>query len=85
MQARERGMTLLEVLLAMTVLALGVFAAAALHLRSVQASGSALREMHALQLARSQLEQARAAGTLEVGDGAAQRRSPLTLPGRVLP
>ncbi|QVM90681.1 type IV pilus modification protein PilV [Pseudomonas entomophila] len=73
MQVREAGMTLLEVLLAMAVLALGVFASAALQLRSLQLSDSAHLDGQAVRLARNMLERARAVGTLTVGEEAAWR------------
>lgn len=70
---KEGGMTLLEVLVAMTLLALGVFMAASLQLRGVQASDSARREGQALLLLQSMLERVRAAGTLSAADQAAWR------------
>ncbi|QXH36532.1 type IV pilus modification protein PilV [Pseudomonas muyukensis] len=73
MQAKEGGMTLLEVLLAMTVLALGVFAAAALQVRGMQAADSARRDGLALQLAQGMLEQVRARGALDAGEEGAWR------------
>ncbi|WP_081941293.1 type IV pilus modification protein PilV [Pseudomonas soli] len=73
MRAKEGGMTLLEVLLAMTVLALGVFAAAALQVRGMQAAESARRDGQALQLAQGMLERVRASGTLEAGEESAWR------------
>lgn len=60
MWGREGGMTLLEVLVAMTVLALGVFMAAAIQVRGLHASDSAWREGQALQLLQGMLERARA-------------------------
>ncbi|MDH0304681.1 MULTISPECIES: type IV pilus modification protein PilV [unclassified Pseudomonas] len=71
MRTREGGMTLLEVLLAMTVLALGLFASAALQLRGLQATDGARRTGQALQLAQGMLERTRAAGSLEAGVQAA--------------
>lgn len=73
MRVREAGMTLLEVLLAMTVLALGVFASAASQLRGLQVSDSAHLDAQAVQLAQSLMERARAAGTLTASDEAAWR------------
>ncbi|WP_275679409.1 type IV pilus modification protein PilV [Pseudomonas entomophila] len=73
MQVREAGMTLLEVLLAMAVLALGVFASAALQLRSLQVSDSAQLDGQAVQLAQNMLERARSVGTLTAGEEAAWR------------
>lgn len=71
MGAREGGMTLLEVLLAVTVLTLGLFASAALQLRGLQAVEGARREAQALQLAQGMLERVRAAGAIEAGEEAA--------------
>ncbi|MDH0646166.1 prepilin-type N-terminal cleavage/methylation domain-containing protein [Pseudomonas sp. GD03858] len=71
MRAREGGMTLLEILLAMTVLALGLFASAALQLRGMQATEGARLSGQALQLAQGMLEQGRAAGSLDAGAQAA--------------
>ncbi|AZL72292.1 MULTISPECIES: type IV pilus modification protein PilV [Pseudomonas] len=71
MWAREGGMTLLEVLVAMMVLALGVFMAAALQVRGLQASDNARREGQALQLLQGMLERVRAAGALSAADQAA--------------
>lgn len=73
MQAKETGMTLLEMLLAMGVLALGVFASAALQLRSLQVSDSAQLDGQAVLLAQNMLERARAVGTLMAGEEAAWR------------
>lgn len=81
MRVSEAGMTLLEVLLAMTVLALGVFASAALQLRSLQVSDSAHLDAQAVQLAQRLLETARAAGTLTASDEAAWRRQVLEVLG----
>lgn len=50
---RQQGMTLIEVLVAMTVLALGLFAAANLQLRALQATDSALRSTQAAYLEHS--------------------------------
>ncbi|MGO3987107.1 prepilin-type N-terminal cleavage/methylation domain-containing protein [Pseudomonas sp. SAS7] len=44
MHARQRGMTLLEVLLAVVVVAVGMFATAAIQLQALQAADSARRE-----------------------------------------
>ncbi|MDF9618545.1 type IV pilus modification protein PilV [Pseudomonas entomophila] len=73
MQVGEAGMTLLEVLLAMAVLALGVFASAALQLRSLQVSDSAHLDGQAVRLAQNMLERARAVGSLTAGEEAAWR------------
>lgn len=64
MDARERGMTLLEVVLTIVVLALGLFAAAAQQMRGLQALDDARRETQAVFLAQGLLERSRAAGTL---------------------
>ncbi len=71
MDVRERGMTLLEVLLAVTVLTLGLFASAALQLRGLQAVEGARREGQALHLAQGMLERVRAAEAIEAGEEAA--------------
>ncbi|MBF8721563.1 prepilin-type N-terminal cleavage/methylation domain-containing protein [Pseudomonas sp. NY15372] len=68
MEARERGMTLLEVLLTIVVLALGLFAAAAQQMRGLQALDEARREAQAVFLAQGVLERSRAAGTLAPGE-----------------
>lgn len=65
MRINERGMTLLEVLLALLVLALGLFAAAALQLRALQASEASRQDTQAVQLAQELLERVRAAGALD--------------------
>lgn len=62
MHARQRGMTLLEVLLAVLVVALGMFAAAALQLQGLRATEAALDDMQNVLAAHSLHEQARAAG-----------------------
>ncbi|WP_323744564.1 type IV pilus modification PilV family protein [Pseudomonas sp. UFMG81] len=73
MWGRESGMTLLEVLVAMTVLALGVFMAAAIQVHGLHASDSVRREGQALQLLQGMLERARARGALSAVDTAAWR------------
>ncbi|QXH55973.1 type IV pilus modification protein PilV [Pseudomonas maumuensis] len=73
MRAKEGGMTLLEVLLTMMVLALGMFAAAALQVRGMQAVERAQRDGQALQLAQGMLERVRASGTLDAGEESAWR------------
>ncbi|MNG89969.1 hypothetical protein D3C76_717520 [compost metagenome] len=78
MRTTEQGMTLLEVLLAVLVVAIGMFAAAALQLRALQASDTARRDGQAAWLAYSQREQARAAAD-------APRRSTLGLQRRGQP
>lgn len=70
MNARAGGMALLEVLVAMAVLALGLVSAAALQVRAAQAFDGAWRESQALQLAQDMLEQARAAGQLSAAEAA---------------
>jgi len=57
-------MTLLEVLLTISVLALGMFAAAAQQLRGLQVSDEAGRTSQAVFLAQGLFERGRAAGTL---------------------
>ncbi|MCE5991336.1 prepilin-type N-terminal cleavage/methylation domain-containing protein [Pseudomonas sp. NY15349] len=59
MRARQWGMTLLEVLLAMVVVAVGVFAAAGLLLQALQATDSAHREGQAALAAHSERERSR--------------------------
>ncbi|MCO7595390.1 hypothetical protein NJI34_39135 [Pseudomonas sp. S 311-6] len=63
-------MTLLEVLLAMGVLALGLFATAALQVRALQVLDNTRRDSQAIHLAQGLLERARAAGRLEAGEQA---------------
>lgn len=65
MPMRQRGMTLLEVMIAVVVLALGLIASAGLQLRALQATDSARRDTQAVYLAQGILENARAAGRLE--------------------
>ncbi|WP_449429973.1 prepilin-type N-terminal cleavage/methylation domain-containing protein [Pseudomonas putida] len=66
MPTMERGMTLLEVLLAVLVVASTMFAAAAVQLQALQATDSARREGQAALLLHTQREQARAAGHWQV-------------------
>lgn len=73
MKAKVGGMALLEVLVAMAVLAVGLIAAAALQVRGAQAFDSARREGLALHLAQGMLERVRAAGQLTGADEAAWR------------
>ncbi|MFK3774811.1 type IV pilus modification protein PilV [Pseudomonas sp. NPDC089406] len=73
MQAKQGGMALLEVLVAMTVLGLGLVTAAALQMRGVQGFDSARREGQAVQLAQGMLEQVRAAGRFSANDEARWR------------
>ncbi|CAI8742956.1 MULTISPECIES: prepilin-type N-terminal cleavage/methylation domain-containing protein [Pseudomonas] len=56
---RQQGMSLLEVLLAMLVLGVGVFAAAAAQVRALQATDSALQSTQAAYLQHGELEEAR--------------------------
>ncbi|NQD58734.1 type IV pilus modification protein PilV [Pseudomonas sp. CM25] len=56
MHVRQRGMTLLEVLLAVVVLAVGLFAAAALQLQALQATDTARRDGQAAMAAYSEHE-----------------------------
>ncbi|WP_054900613.1 prepilin-type N-terminal cleavage/methylation domain-containing protein [Pseudomonas sp. NBRC 111131] len=62
MHTEQRGMTLLEVLLALTVVSLGMFAAAALQLQALQATDSARREGQAALAAHTEHERAIAMG-----------------------
>ncbi|MFP3406192.1 prepilin-type N-terminal cleavage/methylation domain-containing protein [Pseudomonas sp. SIMBA_065] len=62
MRAMEGGMTLLEVLLAMVVVAVGMFAAGALQVRALQATDSARHDAQTALLAHTRQERARAAG-----------------------
>ncbi|WP_336335841.1 type IV pilus modification PilV family protein [Pseudomonas putida] len=59
MHARQRGMTLLEVLLAVAVVAMGMFAAAGLQLQALQATDSARRDGQAAMAAHSEHERGR--------------------------
>lgn len=68
---RQQGMTLIEVLLAMALLGAGLFAAAGLQLRALQATDSALRATQAAYLAHGVFEQARAVGALRDDDNGA--------------
>ncbi|CAM3916901.1 putative membrane protein [Pseudomonas reidholzensis] len=68
MRTKARGMTLLEVILGLAVLALGVLAAAVLQVRALQATDSARRDSQATHLAQGLLERARAAGGLQSGE-----------------
>ncbi|MGH8439303.1 MAG: type IV pilus modification protein PilV [Pseudomonas sp.] len=61
---RQQGMTLIEVLVAMAVLGFGLFAAAGLQVRALQATENALRSTQAAYLTHGVLEQARAGETL---------------------
>jgi len=59
MHAWQKGMTLLEVLLAVVVVAVGMFAAAGLQLQALQATDSTRRDGQAAMAAHSELERAR--------------------------
>ena len=61
---QQQGMTLIEVLVAMAVLGLGLFAAAGLQVRALQVTESALSSTQAAYLAHGVLAQARAGKTL---------------------
>lgn len=62
MRTMEQGMTLLEVLLAVLVVSMGVFAVAALQLRALQATEAARHDGHAALAAHSERERSRAKG-----------------------
>ncbi|MCW2269694.1 MULTISPECIES: prepilin-type N-terminal cleavage/methylation domain-containing protein [Pseudomonas] len=64
---QQQGMTLIEVLVAMTVLGLGLFAVAGMQVQGLQATESALRSTQEAYRAQGVLEQARAKG--ETGEG----------------
>ncbi|BAN56494.1 MULTISPECIES: prepilin-type N-terminal cleavage/methylation domain-containing protein [Pseudomonas] len=59
MHARQRGMTLMEVLLAVVVVAVGMFATASIQLQALQAADSARRDGQAAMAAHSELERRR--------------------------
>ncbi len=59
MRARQWGMTLLEVLLAVVVVAVGMFAAAGMQLQALQAADSARRDGQAAMAAHSEHERGR--------------------------
>ena len=59
MHARQRGMTLLEVLLALVIVAAGLFAAVGLQLQALQAVTSAHRDGQGAMAAHSELERGR--------------------------
>ena len=59
MDARQRGMTLMEVLLAVVVVAVGMFATASIQLQALQAADSARRDGQAAMAAHSELERRR--------------------------
>ena len=62
MHVRQRGMTLLEVLLAVGVVGAGMFAAAALQIQALQATDAAHREVQRALAAHTLHERAWAAG-----------------------
>ncbi|MDH0640308.1 prepilin-type N-terminal cleavage/methylation domain-containing protein [Pseudomonas sp. GD03860] len=64
---QQQGMTLIEVLVAMAVLGLGLFAVAGLQVRGLQATESAMRSTQEIYVAQGVLEQARAHA--QAGDG----------------
>lgn len=75
MKPRERGMTLLEVLLSMVVLAAGVLAGGAMQVRALQAVETARRDTQVVQAAQATLERMRAQGRVdEQAIGEWQRR-----------
>jgi len=59
MHVRQRGRTLLEVRLAVAVVAVGMFATAAMQLQALQATESARRDGRAAMAAHSELERRR--------------------------
>ncbi|GLO11276.1 TPA: prepilin-type N-terminal cleavage/methylation domain-containing protein [Pseudomonas putida] len=59
MHARQRGMTLMEVLLAVVVVAVGMFSTASIQLQALQAADSARRDGQAAMAAHSELERRR--------------------------
>ena len=59
MHAWQKGMTLLEVLLAVVVVAVGMFAAAAIQLQALQAADSARRDGQAVMATHSERERGR--------------------------
>ncbi|MBM3107955.1 MAG: prepilin-type N-terminal cleavage/methylation domain-containing protein [Pseudomonas sp.] len=66
---QQQGMTLIEVLLAIVVLGMGLFTAAGLQLRALQATESALRTTQTAYGEHALQEQARADG-LQLGEKA---------------
>ena len=66
MHTRQYGMTLLEVLLALVVVALGGVAAAALQLQALQATDAARRDVQDVLAAQTAHERAWAMGELTV-------------------
>jgi len=59
MDARQRGMTLMEVLLAVGGVAVGMVATASIQLQALQAADSARRDGQAAMAAHSELERRR--------------------------
>ena len=59
MHTKHRGMTLLEVLLAVVVVAVGMFAAAAIQLQALQAADSARRDGQTAMALHSEHERRR--------------------------
>ncbi|MQG94912.1 prepilin-type N-terminal cleavage/methylation domain-containing protein [Pseudomonas sp. MN1F] len=59
MHKKQRGMTLLEVLLAVVVVAAGIFAAAAMQLKALQATDNARRDAQAAFAVHSENERSR--------------------------
>jgi prepilin-type N-terminal cleavage/methylation domain-containing protein len=59
MHNKQRGMTLLEVLLAVAVVTVAIFASAALQLKALQATDSARREGQAALAEYSERERSR--------------------------
>lgn len=59
MHARQRGMTLMEVLLAVVVVAVGMFATASIQLQALQAADSARRDGLAAMALHSEHERRR--------------------------
>lgn len=59
MHKKQRGMTLLEVLLAVVVVAVGMFASAAMQLKALQATESARRDGQAAFALHSENERSR--------------------------
>jgi type IV pilus assembly protein PilV len=59
MHKKQRGMTLLEVLLSVVVVAVGIFASAAMQLKALQATDSARRDGQAAFAVHSENERGR--------------------------
>ena len=59
MHARQRGMTLMEVLLAVVVVAVGMFSTASIQLQALQAADSARRDGQAVMATHSERERGR--------------------------